>query len=216
MVRNKYQEQLVFLKELIGSFGEMTGRIFRDSMKSVLELDVELAQRTLDLEPGVDELERAIEVSTFELLALQQPLAGDLRFVISGLKVTADLRRIAGLSINIAKIPGKIEGEHIKPLVDTKKMADIAGEMLSKSLRAFEGRDSELARETATLDNGVDELFYKVWVELIEMMAKDPGLISRGTYVLFLIRYLERIADHCCNVCEDTVYLATAERVKLN
>lgn len=216
MVRNKYHEQLDFLKESIVSLGEMTGQIFRDSMESVLELDVELAQRTLDLEPEVDELERAIEVSTFELLALQQPLAGDLRFVISGLKVTADLRRIVGLSINIAKIPGQIKGGHIKPLVDTKKMADFTGEMISKSLRAFETRDSDLARETAALDERVDKLFYAVWVELIEMMAKDPTIISRGTYLLFLIRYLERIADHCCNVCEDAVYLATAERVKLN
>lgn len=216
MVRNKYQEQLALLKESIVSLGKMTEKIYRDSMDSVLELDVELAQKTLDMEPEVDELERAIEISTFDLLALQQPLAGDLRFIISGLKVTADLRRIIGLSINIARIPGKIEGGHIKPLVDTKKMADLAGEMISKSLEAFENRNPELARKTAAMDNGVDELFYKVWVELIEMMAKDPALISRGTYVLFLIRYLERTADHCCNVCEDTVYLATAERVKLN
>lgn len=216
MVRNKYLEQLVLLKESVISLGEMTEKIFRDSMDSVLELDVELAERTLALESKADELERVIEVSTFELLALQQPLASDLRLVISALKITADLRRIAGLSINIAKIPGKIEGGHVKPLIDTKKMGDIAEEMITSSLKAFETGDPDLARDTAALDEEVDGLFYAVWVELIEMMAKDPAITSRGTHLLFLIRYLERIADHCCNICEDVVYLVTAERVKLN
>ena len=143
-------------------------------------------------------------------------MASDLRLVVSTLKTTADLRRIVGLSINIAKIPGRIEGEHVKPLIDTRKMADIAGFMLENSLKAFETQDVELARATAARDEEVDKLFYAVWVELIEMMAKDTSIISRATNLLFLIRYLERIADHCCNMCENVVYLATAERVKLN
>ncbi len=121
-----------------------------------------------------------------------------------------------GLSINIAKIPGKIEGGHIKPLVDSKKMADIAAYMLENSLKAFETRDQELARGIAARDDEVDKLFYTVWVELIEMMAKDKNIISKATYLLFMIRYIERIADHCCNICESVVYLATSERVKLN
>ena len=95
-------------------------------------------------------------------------------------------------------------------------MADIAGFMLENSLKAFETQDVELARATAARDEEVDKLFYAVWVELIEMMAKDTSIISRATNLLFLIRYLERIADHCCNMCENVVYLATAERVKLN
>lgn len=143
-------------------------------------------------------------------------MASDLRFVVSTLKITADLRRIVGLSINIAKIPGRVEGEHVKPLIDTKKMADAAAFMLENSLKAFETQDVKLARTVALRDEEVDKLFYAVWVELIEMMAKDTSIISRATNLLFLIRYLERIADHCCNICESVVYLATAERVKLN
>lgn len=216
MARERYLQQLDLLKKSVLSLGEMSELIFRDSMEAVIDLNVELASKTLDLEPEVNKLEERIEVSVFDLLALQQPMASDLRLVVSALKISADLKRIVGLSINIAKIPGKFEGGHIKPLVDTKKMADIAANMLENSIRAFEAQDVELARAAAARDEEVDKLFYAVWVELIEMMAKDTSIISKATYLLFLIRYIERIADHCCNICESVVYLATAERIKLN
>jgi phosphate transport system protein len=150
------------------------------------------------------------------LLALQQPIASDLRLVVSSLKISADLKRIVGLSINIAKIPGKIENEHVKPLTDIIKMAEIAEYMLENSIKAFKYQDIELARSTAARDNEVDKLFYTIWVELIEAMAEDKNIISKATYLLFLIRYIERIADHCCNICESVVYLVTADRAKLN
>lgn len=216
MVRERYLMQLDLLRESVLSLGEMSKLIFHDSMEAVIDLNVELARKTLALEPEADKLEEGIEVSIFDLLALQQPMASDLRLVVSALKISADLRRVVGLSINIAKIPERIEGEHIKPLIDTKRMADITADMIANSLKAFETRDSELARTTAARDEDVDKIFYAVWVELLEMMAKDPSIISKATHLLFLIRYLERIADHCCNICESVVYLTTAERVKLN
>ncbi|MGB9940230.1 phosphate signaling complex protein PhoU [Methanosarcina sp.] len=216
MVRERYLKQLDLLKESVLSLGEMVELIFRDCMTSVIDLDVKLAEKTLAFEPGVDKFEEDIEASVFDLLALQQPMASDLRLVVSTLKISADLKRIAGLSINIAKIPGRMEGGHVKPLTDTKRMADIAAVMLENSLKAFETQDVELAKAAAAMDEEVDRLFYAVWVELIEMMAKDTSIISRATNLLFLIRYLERIADHCCNICESVVYLATAERIKLN
>jgi phosphate transport system protein len=216
MVRERYLQQLDLLSKSVLSLGKIVQRVFADSMMAVEHLDIKLAERTIASETELNKLEEGIEVSICDLLALQQPLASDLRLVVSSLKIAADLKRIEGLSINIAKIPGKIEGGHIKPLVDTRKMADIAAYMLENSLKAFRTQDVELARATAAWDDEVDKLFYAVWVELIEMMAKDTNIISRATYLLFLIRYIERIADHCCNICESVVYLATAERVKLN
>lgn len=216
MAREQYIKQLDLLRESLFSLGETVELAFKDSMVAVIDLDVKLAAKTLALEAEVDKLEEGIEASIFDLLALQQPMASDLRLVVSALKITADLRRILGLSMNIAKIPGRIEGKHIKPLVDTKKMADIATYMLENSLQAFKTQDAELARKAASRDEEVDKLFYAVWVELIEMMAKDTSIISKATYLLFLIRYIERIADHCCNICESVVYLATAEKTKLN
>ncbi len=216
MAREQYVKQLDLLKESVFSLGETVELAFNDSMVAVIDLDVKLAAKTPAIEAEVDKLEEGIEASIFDLLALQQPMASDLRLVVSALKITADLRRILGLSMNIAKIPGKIEGGHIKPLTDTKKMADIAAYMLENSIKAFKTQDAELAKAAASQDEEVDKLFYAVWVELIEMMAKDTSIVSKATYLLFLIRYIERIADHCCNICESVVYLTTAEHIKLN
>jgi phosphate transport system protein len=216
MSRERYLKQLDLLKESVVSFGKMVEQAFIDSVVAVIDLDVKLAERTLAFEAEVDKLEEGIEISIFDLLALQQPMASDLRLVVSALKISADLKRIVGLSINIAKIPGRIEGGHIKPLVDIKKMSDIVAYMLENSIKAFETQDTELAKAVAARDDEVDKLFYAVWIELIEMMAKDTSIISKATYLLFLIRYIERIADHCSNICESVVYLTTAERVKLN
>ena len=198
------------------SFGKTVELMFSDSMMAVIDLDIKIAEKVLDFEAKLDEFEDEIEVSILDLLALQQPIASDLRLIISSLKISADIKRIMGLSINIAKIPGKIKGGHIIPLVDSKKMADITAYMFENSLKAFEMHDKELARATAARDDEVDKLFYAIWVELIEMMAKDENIISKATYLLFMIRYIERIADHCCNICENVVYFATSERVKLN
>ncbi|MDQ1250936.1 MAG: phosphate transport system protein [Euryarchaeota archaeon] len=216
MPRERYLIQLELLKESMASFGDDVGKAFRDSMVAVIDLDIELAKRTLAFESEVDKREEELEVTISDLIALQQPMASDLRLVISSLKISADLKRIVGLSINIAKIPGRIEGGHIKPLLDTKRMADIAAYMIENSIKAFRTQDVELARVTAARDDEVDKIFYSVWVELVEMMAKDTSIISKATNLLFLIRYIERIADHCCNICESVIYLSTAERVKLN
>ena len=196
MPRERYLNQLDLLKESVVSFGKMVELAFRDSMVAVIDLDVKLAEKTLAFEEEVDKLEEGIEVSISDLIALQQPMASDLRLVISSLKISADLKRIVGLSINIAKIPGRMEGGHIKPLVDTKKMSDIAVYMLENSIKAFETQDIELAKATAAQDDEVDKLFYAVWVELVEMMAKDTNIVPKATFLLFLIRYIERIADH--------------------
>jgi phosphate transport system protein len=95
-------------------------------------------------------------------------------------------------------------------------MADIASYMLENYIKAFLNQNVELARAAVARDDEVDKIFYAIWVGLVKMMAKDTSIISKATYLIFLIRYIERIADHCCNICESVVYLATAERVKLN
>ena len=204
------------LKEAVLSFGKTVELIFRDSMIAVIDLDVEMAEKILAFEAKMDEFEEEIEVSILDLLALQQPIASDLRLIVSALKISADLKRIMELLINIAKIPRKVEGGHIKPLVNSKKMADIAAYMLENSLKAFETRDQELAMATAAKDDEVDKLLCTIWSELIEMMTKDRNTISISTYRFLMIRNIERIADHCCNICESVVYLATSEHVKLN
>jgi len=216
MARERYLKHLEILKDSVLSFGKIVKLMFDDSIMAVIDLDIKMAEKVLAFETEISDIEDEIEVSILDLLTLQQPIASDLRLIVSALKISADLKRIMGLAIDIAKIPRKIGGDHIIPLVDLKKMADIVAYMLENSLKAFETRDQELARVTADRDDEVDKIFYIIWTELIQIMLTDKNLIHKTTYLLFLIRYIERIADHCCNVCESVVYLDTAERVKLN
>ena len=132
-----------------------------------------VAKEAIKLDDPIDEMEMSVEVKTSRLLALQQPMASDLRLITSCIRIAIDLERMSDLAIDIAELTERIEDEHIKPLVDTKRMAEIAGKMLQDSIRAFETGDLELAKATALEDENIDKLFYSVWVELIDMMGKD-------------------------------------------
>jgi phosphate transport system protein len=137
MVREQYLRQLDVLRESVISFGKMVELIFCDSIDAFIDLDIKVAKRVLVLAAKMDKYEEGIEVSISDMLALQQPMASDLRLIISALKISAELKRISKLSINIAKVPGKIKGEHVRYLMDIKKMSDIATYMLENSLKAF-------------------------------------------------------------------------------
>ncbi len=196
--------------------GDTSQKVIIDSTKALRDLDLELADETIEMDNNIDDSAEDIEKSATHLLALQHPLAGDLRLIIASIKVATDLERISDLGINIAEIAKSIEGEHVKPLIDIPKMAEITEDMLQKSLQAFENLDIELAKEAAARDDEVDKLFYGTWMELINMMVEDPTLITNATHLLFVLRYLERIGDHVSNICESVIYIANGERVNLN
>lgn len=196
--------------------GELSQNILQDSMDAFVKLDLELASKTIERDDEIDAKDMDVEISTFRLLALQQPIAGDLRLIMSCIRIAIDLERMSDLAVDIAELTERIDGGHIKPLDNMNRMAEIGGDMLKNSIRAFETADVELAKSTAQEDEKVDKLFYELWMELMDMMAKDPSTISNASHLLFLIRYLERIADHASNICESVVYMATGERVELN
>lgn len=216
MVRERYLNELELLKETIIQMGKQSQKVFHDSMEAFVNLDLEFAEETIKMDDQIDAKEMSVEVSTSRLLALQQPMACDLRLITSCIRIAIDLERMSDLAIDIAELTGRIENGHIKPLIDTKKMAEIAEGMLSDSIKAFETGDVELAKKAALEDEKVDKLFYGVWVELIDLMTKNPDMVTNASHLLFLIRYLERIADHASNICESVVYMVTGERLELN
>ncbi|MFP4655161.1 MAG: phosphate signaling complex protein PhoU [Methanohalobium sp.] len=216
MVRNEYNRRLSTLKQNILNMGETSQKVILDSTKALKNLDLKLADETIDIDNVIDDSAEDIEKSATHLLALQHPLASDLRLILASIKIATDLERISDQGINIAEIAKSIEGEHVKPLIDIPKMAEIAEDMLQKSLQAFENLDVELAKEAAARDDEVDKLFYDTWMELINMMVEDPTIITNATHLLFVLRYLERIGDHASNICESVIYIAKGERVKLN
>ncbi|WP_319506418.1 phosphate signaling complex protein PhoU [uncultured Methanolobus sp.] len=216
MTRTKYQETLGILKNDIIQMGKLSQDAIHNSIAALKNLDIELAESVIEGDEIIDDYERNIEASVSQLIALQSPIAGDMRFVTSCLKIAIDLERMADLATDIAKNTTKIEGNHIKPLIDIPKMAEIAENMLEQVMTAFANNDVKLAESVAKLDDEIDRTFYEVWKELISMMAQDETIINNASHLLFVIRYLERIGDHACNVCESVVYIASGKREDLN
>ncbi|MBP1910049.1 phosphate signaling complex protein PhoU [Methanolobus bombayensis] len=216
MTRTRYHETLDILKNDVKEMGKLAHEAIDNSIKSLKELDKGLAQDVIDGDQPIDDYEMKIERSISQIIALQSPTAGDMRFVTSCLKIAIDIERMSDLAVNIAEITKEIEGEHVKPLVDIPKMAEMANNMLEDAMTAFENNDAKLAEDTAKRDDEIDKSFYAIEKELIEMMIEDDSIITNASHLLFVLRYIERIGDHACNICESIVYIAEGQRKDLN
>jgi phosphate transport system protein len=217
MVREAYHKDLHKLKEEIVSMGSLVSKAIGDSVLSLKDQDVGLAQKVIEMDKEIDAMDHKIEEDCMRLLALQQPMARDLRLIISVLKMSIDLERMGDLSLEIAVIT-KITANvpPIKPLVDIPRMSDICQDMLRNLMIAFENKDVELAKVVAKRDDEIDMLFDQVRRELISYMIKDPKKITSAQHLTFVARYLERIGDHITNLSENVVFMVTGERLELN
>jgi phosphate transport system protein len=217
MVREVYHKDLHKLKEEVVSMGSLVSKAIGDSVLSLKNRDVGLAQKVIEMDSEIDALDHKIEEDCMRLLALQQPMARDLRLIISVLKMSIDLERMGDLALEIAVIT-KITAivPPIKPLVDLPRMSDICQEMLKDIMIAFENKDVELAKVVAKRDDEIDMLFDQVRRELISYMIEDPKKITGAQHLTFVARYLERIGDHMTNLSENVVFMVTGERVELN
>jgi phosphate transport system protein len=217
MVREAYHRDLHKLKEEILNMGNIVGRTVGDAVLSLKNRDVELAQKVIDTDKEIDALDHSIEDDCMRLLALQQPMARDLRLIISVLKMSIDLERMGDLALEIAVITKMTASvPPIKPLIDIPRMSEICQDMLRNTMIAFENKDVELAEQVARRDDEIDALFDQVRRELISFMIEDPKKITSAQHLTFVARYLERIGDHITNLSESVVFMVTGERVELN
>jgi len=217
MTRKQYHNQLRELKEDTIRMGNIAKDNILGATISLKEHDPELAKNVIEAGSDIDELYAQIEDMCFALLALQQPMARDLRMIGAILKIIIDVERIGDIAFEIAKITiATLEEDHIKPLVDIPRMAEICSDMLASSMESFKNSDDRLAREIAEKDDEVDALFDQVRRELITYMIEDPQTIKNASHLTFVARYLERCGDHITNICESIVYMATGERTDLN
>ncbi|KCZ71362.1 phosphate transport system regulatory protein PhoU [Candidatus Methanoperedens nitroreducens] len=217
MAREQYHRELNKVKDGTLRMGELAKIAVRDSVVALKERNVKLAEKVIAMDKDIDSLEHQIEDSCLALLALQQPMARDLRMIAAVLRIIIDLERIGDLALEIAVITKATAREpHIKPLVDIPRMSSICQEMIEGAMRAFETCDAELARRIARRDDEVDALFDQIRRELITYMIEDPKKITNASHLTFVARYLERIGDHANNLCESTVFMAAGERVELN
>lgn len=216
-MRTTYTERLNGLKIKLLKMGSMVQEIIEESLQALLEQDMQKAAKIYKMDDQIDALELEIENECMELIALQQPMAKDLRIIGTILKAITDLERMGDHAVNIAKQTRLIgDEEFIKPLVDIPRMARLSEKMVAKCLDAFLKEDLDLAREVAYDDQDVDEIYERIYTELMEMMIDDQKIIRQAFHLLLIARFLERIADHATNIGERVIYMVTAERVEIN
>jgi len=178
------------------------------SVQGVVEKNEELAQEVLKNEGRINELEIEIDELAISLLALQAPLAADLRLVTAAIKINNDLERMGDLSVSIAQSAMALMKEPvIRPLIDIPHIAGLAQSMVRKALDAFVNRDADLARSVLASDDAVDNMRTASYHELISFMENNPSQIGQALYLLSVVRNLERIADHSTNIAEDVLFL---------
>lgn len=201
-------------KRLLNVSSIVEGQV-RDAVRSIQERDPELAARVRATDHEVDTTEVAVEEECLKIMALYQPVAVDLRFIVAALKINNDLERIGDLACNIAKRAIKIAEEPVTTVpFDFTRMGNIAQSMLKLCLDALVNSDAELASQVIVMDDEIDELNRDAFHQLKESIVKQPELIDIFINYLGVSRQLERIGDHATNIAEDVVYLVTGSIVR--
>jgi phosphate transport system protein len=194
--------------------GEVEAALER-AMKALLERDSEVAQQVLENDDRVDRLEVEIDRQCIDIIALRQPAARDLRFVISVAKMAPILERIADHACNIARASIDLNNEpELTAIADLRKMSEQALGMLRAALDAFTSNDAIAAREVIKSDDKINDLYNYIFHKLIEMMVTEPATATRNARLLFVAKHLERIGDYVTDICELTVYMAEAAFIK--
>ncbi|ARU60447.1 phosphate transport system regulatory protein PhoU [Tumebacillus avium] len=215
--RKGFHQSLEELQRDLLKMGVMVEEAIFLAVKSLAQLDETIARQVVAGDDKVNELMVEIESSCLRLLALQQPMASDLRVIGTAMKIVTDLERIGDHAVDIAKTTIRLQGEKLlKPLVDTPRMADMTKDMLRDALNSYVKKDLEIARSLAKKDDAVDALFKQIFLELEELMGADPANVHQAILLLMVCRMLERIADHATNIGEWVIYMITGVRQELN
>ena len=203
-----FEQELETLKSKLLEMSALVESAVYRSVQGVVEKNEELAQQVLRNEGRINDLEIEIDDLAISILALQAPLAADLRLVTAAIKINNDLERMGDLSVSIAQSAMALMREPvIRPLIDIPHIAGLARNMVRKALDAFVNRDADLARSVLASDDAVDNMRTASYHELISFMENNPQQIGQALYLLSVVRNLERIADHSTNIAEDVLFL---------
>ena len=212
MPRETFDKELQHLEDGILTLGSMVETAIMESVDALKQRDFERSRELIALDRKINEKRFAIESEALAVIAMQQPVAIDLRMLAAVLDIADELERIGDYAKGIAKINLRIgEGPLLKPLIDIPAMARKACDMLHRALEAFISRDVDLARALPNEDDEVDNLYEQVFRELLTFMIEDPKTITRATRLIWVSHDLERSADRVTNICERVVYLVTGK-----
>jgi phosphate transport system protein len=210
-----FQKELAQLKENLLKMATLVEETIRDAISALMNRDAEMIKRTMEKEDKINAMENAIDEMCLKLLALRQPLATDLRFITSAMKIVTDLERMGDQAVNIAERAASLNQEpQLKPYIDIPRMAEIVQTMVKDVLDAFVNGDSKLARSVCERDDLVDGLNDQVHRELLTYMMSDPKTTPRAVHLMIVSRCLERIADHATNIAEDVIFVVDALVIK--
>lgn len=215
--RSNFHQSIEELQADVLKMGTLVEEAIYHAVKSLAKMDVKLAEAVVAQDDKIDEMTISIEEKCLKLIALQQPMAGDLRVIGMALKIATDLERIADHAVDIAKTTIRLSGETlVKPLIDIPRMADMAKDMLRESLTAYVERSIPRAEALAEKDDEVDKLYSFIFEEITGMMGNDRSTNRQVTHLLMVARYLERVADRATNIGEWVIYMINGKRKDLN
>jgi phosphate transport system protein len=210
-----FDEELNALKERVLKLSSMVETAIRDSVKSLVERDSDIARKVIERDHLINANEVKIDEECIRLIALRQPMAKDLRFITTAMKVTTDLERMGDLAVNIAERAIELNEEPLlKPYVNIPRMAEITQKMVKDSLDAFVRGCSTLPYEVIKRDDEVDELTVKNFHELLSLMIQNPKIIPLAVKRTYVAKYLERIADHATNIAEMVIYMCKGKMIR--
>jgi phosphate transport system protein len=214
-ISKQYEKELKALREKILAMGNRLVDMIDQTMHALVERDSALAKEMIAFDHEINRLEVEIDEMSLNIIALRQPAAGDLRFITLALKVTTDLERMGDLCVNIAERTLELNEEpQLKPYLDLPKMAEVTMSMIRDSLEAFLRRDDQLATQVMVRDDVVDQLNVQVFRELLTFMLEDPKTITRATRLIFISKYLERMADHATNIGEMVIFMVKGKDIR--
>lgn len=211
-----FDEELKDLKNDVLKMGAFAEEAIHNSIEALKTRDRALAKTIIDNDVKVDELELLIDEKCIDLIARHQPMAGDLRFIATGMKINAELERIADIAVDICqRVLELVDKPQLKPLIDIPKLAQVAQNMVKMAIDSFINADINLAKKVVLSDPEADNLRNIIQKELVEdYMSKDPATSPRAVQLLLITRFLERICDHATNIAEDIVYMVQARVIK--
>lgn len=215
--RVHFEDEKRRLKEDLLQMGVRVEEDLRKALAAFREQNATLAAEVKASDPIVNEFQRSIEDRSARLIATQQPVAQDLRFLVASIKVADQLERIGDHAVHLAKATIKLQKEpYIKPLSNIERMAEKGEEMIRLAVEAFLSLDSSKARVAAALDDAIDKHHKTLVSELLEYLREHPEKAQQGTKIIQTSGFLERLGDHVTNICEAVVYAAEGKYEELN
>jgi phosphate transport system protein len=211
----QFEQQLLGRKDKLLLMSHHAEKMIADSIRALVERRPSLAEDVIKSDDTMDQLELVIDNTCYEILALEQPVARDLRFIATALKIVRDIERIGDIAVNIAERATElIQEPEMKRLIELPIMAEAAQRILTESLDAFVNSDAVLAEKVISDDQFIDDCYEQIFRELLTYMMEDTKYISRALKLIFIAKHLERVGDHSANIAEMVIFLVRGQDIR--